>query len=165
VLRAISPIEDNDKIMIENNNFFLFIVYLLKKVLYHNNIENNKRIRRFLMSELRAYKRYKSSGETIANIEKFEIEVIDVNPLLISLVDISEGGLCIHIKNPINVDNHVKLKMVINLEKFILIAKVVWTKDYAKYEEAGLELVYVDEPFINALRLMIDNSGRNAYLA
>jgi|LGVF01.1.fsa_nt_gb hypothetical protein len=117
------------------------------------------------MNELRAYKRYKSSNEIFASIEKFQIEVIEVDPLLISLVDISEGGLCIRIKNPIEIENHIKINMVINLVKFSLIAKVIWVKEYIKYDEAGLELVYVDELFIDALRLMIDSSQNSGSLA
>jgi len=117
------------------------------------------------MNELRSHKRYKTTEEILANIEKFQIDVIEINPLLISLVDISEGGMCIHIKNPIEVENHVKINMEIENEIFPLISRVVWTEKYEDYYKVGLEIVFVEEEFIYALKVMIDDSERSGYFA
>ena len=117
------------------------------------------------MNELRSHKRYKTTEEILANIEKFQIDVIEINPLLISLVDISEGGMCIHIENPIGIDNHVEIKMEIETEIFTLISRVVWVENHKEHYKAGLEIVFVEEEFIYAIKEMIDDSERSGYFA
>lgn len=110
------------------------------------------------MKKERAYKRYKSTEEIQANIEKFQTDVIDIEPMAISLVDISEGGLCVDMKESIPIDQHVNIDVKIGNQEFNLIARVVWNKHYNDYYKIGLELVYVDELFVFKLKAIVNQN-------
>lgn len=108
------------------------------------------------MKKSRAFKRYKSTDELQASIEKFQTNVLNINPLSISLVDISEGGLCVDLKEPLPIDQHVNLEVSIHEQLFSLIARVVWNDKEDNYYKVGLELVYVDPLFVFELKGLVD---------
>jgi len=111
------------------------------------------------MKKERAYKRYKSTDEIQTNIEKFQTDVIDIQPMAISLVDISEGGLCVDMKNSIPIGQHVNVDVKIGNQGFNLIARVVWNKNFDDYYKVGLELVYVDELFVFKLKSIVNQKN------
>jgi c-di-GMP-binding flagellar brake protein YcgR len=111
------------------------------------------------MKKERAFKRYKSTNEIQANIEKFQTDVIDIKPMAISLVDISEGGLCVDMKDSLPIDQHVNVDVKIDNKTFNLIARVVWNKKYNDYYKVGLELVYVDELFVFKLKSIVNQQS------
>ena len=111
------------------------------------------------MKNERAYKRYKSTQEIQANIEKFQTDVIDIKPMAISLVDISEGGLCIDMKKSLPIDQHVNVDIKIENRTFNLIARVVWNKKHSDYYKVGLALVYVDELFVFKLKSIVNQNN------
>jgi hypothetical protein len=111
------------------------------------------------MKKERAFKRYKSTNEIQTNIEKFQTDVINIKPMAISLVDISEGGLCVDMKNSIPMGQHVDVDIKIDNRTFNLIARVVWNKKHSDYYKVGLKLVYVDELFVFKLKSIVKQSG------
>jgi hypothetical protein len=111
------------------------------------------------MKKERAFKRYKSTNEIQANIEKFQTDVIDIKPMAISLVDISEGGLCVDMKDSLPIDQHVNVDIKIKNKTFNLIGRVVWNKKHNDYYKVGLELVYVDEFFVFKLKSIVNQEG------
>jgi len=111
------------------------------------------------MKKERAFKRYKSTNEIQANIEKFQTDVIDIKPMAISLVDISEGGLCVDMKDSLPIDQHVNVDIKIKNKTFNLIARVVWNKKHNDYYKVGLELVYVDEFFVFMLKSIVNEES------
>lgn len=111
------------------------------------------------MKKERAFKRYKSTNEIQANIEKFQTDVIDIEPMAISLVDISEGGLCVDMKDSLPIDQHVNVDIKIDNKTFNLIARVVWNKKHNDYYKVGLELVYVDEFFVFMLKSIVNEDS------
>jgi c-di-GMP-binding flagellar brake protein YcgR len=111
------------------------------------------------MKKERAFKRYKSTNEIQANIEKFQTNVIDIKPMAISLVDISEGGLCVDMKESLPIDQHVNVDVKIENRTFNLIARVVWNKKHNDYYKVGLALVYVDELFVFKLKSIVNEKN------
>lgn len=114
------------------------------------------------MKKERAFKRYKSTNEIQANIEKFQTDVINIEPMAISLVDISEGGLCVDMKKSLPIDQHVNVDIKIKNKTFNLIARVVWNKKHKDYYKVGLELVYVDEFFVFMLNSIVNEDSHQS---
>lgn len=78
-----------------------------------------------------------------------------IDPLLISLENISKGGICVATSEALYVGEYVNLSMNIEEEKFNVIGQVIWVKEKEDYYSIGIELVFVNDEFINKLEGII----------
>ncbi|MDK2866563.1 MAG: PilZ domain [Clostridiales bacterium] len=102
--------------------------------------------------ERRQAKRVRNLGEIESYSFQGDNRLVEINrPNIISLKDISTGGLGIQSATKFEAGTTLSIDLIINETSFVVIGRIVWCRENGIHYDCGLRLIYIPDDLENII--------------